>query len=236
MNNDAWRKQLKFYLNKKKHILNVFQFEDELNKDSVSVILADTKFIKKFESYKIISIDATFDATPQIEDAGQLLIIMAKYKEKFVPIIWTLMSNKLERTYVQIFKFIKQKVMKGLNPIQCICDYERGLHNAIRIVFDKCHVTGCYFHYVQSLRKHYIEHGFNFIVDETRKDESLNKHFLKYLKYFKQFWIKTVDKKTLSVYRIKDLTNNSQERFHKLLTRNAIAIVYQRELRIDDIY
>ncbi|XP_066594682.1 uncharacterized protein [Prorops nasuta] len=151
MNGEKWKQLLKFNLNSKLHKINVFQFEH--GKENVSVVLADKQFIKKFECCTIFSIDATFDTTPIIDNVYQLLTIMAKYNEKFVPIIWVLMSNKFERSYIQIFQFIREKIMTRLEPLLCICDFETGLHNAIKTVFQGCLITGCLFHFLQSLKK-----------------------------------------------------------------------------------
>ncbi|XP_066585578.1 uncharacterized protein [Prorops nasuta] len=145
--------------------------------------------------------------------------------------------------------------MKDMEAIiHFICDFEIGLHNAVKTVFKQCHITGCYIHYVQSLIKkarghkifkylhsksaeihtngivlfrrichlpylpsNSIPEMFEAIVDETKKDIILYDIFKEYFKYFKRFWIKTIDTKILSIYKIKDNTINSQERYHKTL-------------------
>ncbi|XP_066584847.1 uncharacterized protein [Prorops nasuta] len=43
--------------------------------------------------------------------------------------------------------------MTRLEPLLCICDFETGLHNAIKTVFQGCLITGCLFHFLQSLKK-----------------------------------------------------------------------------------
>ncbi|XP_066589302.1 uncharacterized protein [Prorops nasuta] len=172
---------------------------------------------------------------------------------QFVPIIWVLLSNKLERTYVEIFEFIKAKIIKRLEPLHCICDFEIGLHNAIRAVFHSCHITGCYFHFVQSLTKkarryqifektknrnqlhiktivlfrkicnlallpaHFIQQEFDIIVNRTAEEPILFQYFEHFFKYFKNYWLKRIGVQIFSIYRLKDSTNNCQERYHETL-------------------
>ncbi|XP_066590696.1 uncharacterized protein [Prorops nasuta] len=142
---------LRFHCGTQIHKLRVNAFEGTNNDHSV--IFYNKILCRKLENSLMISVDANYRCVPRIDDAYQLLTIMAQKSEKFIPFIWVLMPKKDEEAYKNILTFIKERIMRNLRPQNCVCDYEQGLHNAVKIVFPTCNIIGCNFHYVYNLNK-----------------------------------------------------------------------------------
>lgn len=58
------------------------------------------------------------------------------------------MERKLEKSYIAVFRKIKE-IFPRLEPDEVMLDYERAEHNAIREVFKKSKVFGCFFHFTK---------------------------------------------------------------------------------------
>lgn len=59
------------------------------------------------------------------------------------------MANKTKKSYLDVFSFIKKNFTTLANIEKVITDYEIGLRNALREVYEGIKVQGCYFHYTQ---------------------------------------------------------------------------------------
>ncbi|XP_066596444.1 uncharacterized protein [Prorops nasuta] len=91
---------------------------------------------------------------PKLIGISQLVTIMGRINNKFLPCIWVLMSGRTEIEYIRLFRYLKDSVLKDLNVSKIISDYEFALQNAIKTVFPHCTLMGCYFHYVYNVRKY----------------------------------------------------------------------------------
>lgn len=58
------------------------------------------------------------------------------------------METKTEVAYRTLLKRC-QLLFPSLNPVKIMTDYESALQNALRAVYPRAEINGCYFHYVQ---------------------------------------------------------------------------------------
>lgn len=62
------------------------------------------------------------------------------------------MESKCVPSYRQVFEFIEQHMIK-INPESIHSDYEASLVKALRTVYPKAKIHGCWFHYCQAVRR-----------------------------------------------------------------------------------
>lgn len=96
-------------------------------------------------------VDATFKVVPNGE-YSQLLVVHLAHEEHAFPLVYILMTGKTQESYTRVFQYIEDNVCQ-LEPTSFMSDYERGMRNAIRMVYPNCTVYGCWFHYCQAIRK-----------------------------------------------------------------------------------
>jgi hypothetical protein len=108
-------------------------------------------------------IDGTFDMTPV--PFYQVLIIMAHCRQTglYVPVLYCLMSHKTEDLYKRVIAEVlhcAQRLnpkLKKLDVRNFTTDFELGLINACSFNFPDAVHIGCYFHFMQAIRKYMIE-------------------------------------------------------------------------------
>jgi hypothetical protein len=61
------------------------------------------------------------------------------------------MSNKSSILYELVFQYLKRRL--GIIPSKIMSDYEMSMRKAVRKVWTKSVLKGCYFHYLQAVRK-----------------------------------------------------------------------------------
>lgn len=69
-----------------------------------------------------------------------------------VPLVFALLPNKQETTYERLFTSLRQHLPQ-MNPLHFHSDFEMAAMNAFQKVFPCVTVHGCFFHYIQALRK-----------------------------------------------------------------------------------
>ncbi|XP_066592969.1 uncharacterized protein [Prorops nasuta] len=65
----------------------------------------------------------------------------------------------------------------------------------------------------------HIQRGFYLIKNGIEQDPVLKQILAKFLIYFERQWVKKTNANTLSVFQAPDRTNNSQERYHRMLNK-----------------
>ena len=90
--------------------------------------------------------------------------------EKMIPGIFILMNNKTEEGYIDCFKYIKEYIYRLNKNIKTAIkiktfttDFEIALYNSFDKVFNSdnnIRHIGCYFHYLQNIRKYLQKNGF----------------------------------------------------------------------------
>ena len=177
--------------------------------------------------------------------------------EKMIPGVFIIINNKTEEGYLDCFLYLKYCIDKIviINKKELVhfttftTDFEIALINAFNKVFNKeknIRHIGCYFHYIQNIRKNTQKNGYttkknieiyNSVMSlckilpfKNMKNENLIKYIEKslnkyknelesFISYFKETWIKYFNDESLSLNNIliKFRTNNCLENFNKQL-------------------
>ncbi len=93
--------------------------------------------------------DGTFSDIPQ-HLVAQLYTIHGKLHETIVPLVYMLLPRKDRATYMRAFRALQQ-IEPQFQPAKWMVDYEQAAIQAIAEVFPNCEISGCFFHYCQSL-------------------------------------------------------------------------------------
>ena len=85
---------------------------------------------------------------------SQLYTLHAKVNGNVFPLVFGLLPNKTQDTYVCFFELLKNAVHERqsvLTPEHWMLDFEVAAHNAVRTSFPQTSVKGCCFHYTQCI-------------------------------------------------------------------------------------
>lgn len=88
----------------------------------------------------------------------QLYTIHILSKNISIPLLYCLLPNKEQDTYIRLFTLLKD-LGATEGPDLYVCDYEISVHNALKEVYDGISIQGCYFHYKQAIRKNLKKHN-----------------------------------------------------------------------------
>lgn len=105
---------------------------------------------------KKLYVDGTFSLAPNL--FAQIYVIMAERGGFVVPVLYALLPNKNNQTYIRMFEAIKQ-MWPQLNPISISIDFEQAAIGAVKTVFPECAIFGCMFHLTKNLRKKLSNEG-----------------------------------------------------------------------------
>ena len=97
--------------------------------------------------------DGTFNSCPSL--FYQMYTIHANVHNKIVPLVYALLPDKKQSTYVQLFTILKEKAAQNninLSPTTMVTDFEGAAQNAVTAVFN-CQLKGCMFHFRQAVWK-----------------------------------------------------------------------------------
>ena len=94
-------------------------------------------------------IDGTFKSSPNL--FKQLLSVHAYVDASGhrIPLVYGLLPGKTEALYTDFLSCLDD--VTQFEPQSVLCDYEKGLHNAILTTWPSTSVRGCFFHYKQAL-------------------------------------------------------------------------------------
>jgi hypothetical protein len=161
---------------------------------------------------------------------------------KTKPLIFALLSNKMQSTYELMFRIIKSQLPK-YRPKLFHCDFEVAAINALLLVYPKVQIIGCYYHWhrcmwrkAKSLKKNkskaekrivslcaalpllpqeMLINAWQYIIEESGhlSMESFT------ITYVQRTWIKEKYLSLLSVFGRRHRTNNILEGFHSKLNK-----------------
>ena len=93
---------------------------------------------------------------------------MVEFYGSSVPVFHCLMTSKKESLYTATFKKIKE-MCPAFTPSTFMADYEKGLNNALKAVFEGSTVSGCRFHFTQSIYRKILNLGLSTIYKENEE-------------------------------------------------------------------
>ncbi|XP_037033816.1 uncharacterized protein LOC119072663 [Bradysia coprophila] len=201
------------------------------------VFISDTvlEAIRKEKNIKLL-MDGTFKALPLHIKFRQLYIISVIIQDKSYPLAYILMTKRDTSSYELILTKLKA-MFPSVNVECCMSDYEAATRKAIRIVFPSARLAGCYFHYVQAIVKAFKRFGLknDEKFDNVRQQvsvlallpneyvsigfETISKNFKKSIRWnrFAEYWLRQWAPANISVYGLKDRTNNFAESLNKTI-------------------
>ena len=103
------------------------------------------------------SLDGTFKTVPRI--FSQLYTIIGFLNDRSVPLIYALLPDKCQTTYVHFLDQLK-KINPDLAPESIMIDFEKASINSLRMAFPETEIKGCFFHFTQSIYRKIQAHGF----------------------------------------------------------------------------
>lgn len=208
----------------------------------------------------IISEHILLDGTFIFPEGFMQTIIIMYYDiliEKMIPGIFIVINNKTFEGYIDCFTYIKNYITKLNNNNQnsnmktFTSDFEVGLYKAFNIVFNrdnKIRHIGCYFHFLQNIRKFLQKNNLTTLKNKTiynivinfckslpflnlneinikKRMENLFKNYINelsgFISYFNENWLKYFIDGTLNLndINVKFRTNNCLENFNRILKR-----------------
>lgn len=136
----------------------------------------------------------------------------SKSHNNIIPVIYALLANKTRATYATLFRLIKSQIPE-FNPKTIILDFEKAAMLAVKRIFPKVIISGCFFHFSRCLwrkadeigitksalfRKHIkrcvvlahlpqraIENGWLYVMSQCPDD----KNIFKFNDYFVETWL-----------------------------------------------
>ncbi|XP_062556199.1 uncharacterized protein LOC134221036 [Armigeres subalbatus] len=201
--------------------------------------------LKEAESTTLF-FDGTYKTKPTI--FKQLIMAYAKIQEKVFPLAFmpSEIGAATTNEYAAIMEKLVA-IMPTVAVVATISDFEKSLMKACRAVFESATHHGCLFHYKQAVRRHIVQLGVLQTSSEYYKYRlamqlpHLPAHLIptgieivitylkakahdkiiadKFGKYLKTQWIKQIDPKIYSTYRMEITSNNAAESFHAKMLR-----------------
>ncbi|KAE8979602.1 hypothetical protein PR003_g22901 [Phytophthora rubi] len=98
-------------------------------------------------------VDGTFHCTPKSFHQFVTLMMYDPLTDLFVPVFFTLATNKTTDLYTKMFKCIEFALGKEPNPADVVCDFEAAMISAIDDRFPSTRIVGCLFHFKQACRR-----------------------------------------------------------------------------------
>lgn len=127
----------------------MFLLWDSGSNDANRIIMFGTRNnIDILQEFRHWCVDGTFKVAPKF--FCQMFTIHSLVDGKAVPLIYALLCNKAEQTYVRVFRKLKE-IEPLLEPATVMSDFESASLNAIREVFPSSELVGCFFHLAQNL-------------------------------------------------------------------------------------
>ena len=121
--------------------------------------------------------DGTFSVVP--DGFYQLYVIHGLYKSNMLPCVFALLTGKSEDIYKKLVSELKDGALKNsfeLKPTQLTIDFEQAVIGAFKYHFPRIEVSGCFFHFGQSLFRKVVEIG---LKVQYQEDENLKKYVKK---------------------------------------------------------
>ena len=146
--------------------------EDGQGEDRVIMFATDTN-IKLLCEAQTIYVDGTFQTCPSL--FYQVFTIHAFKNGRQFPLVYALLPNKSQATYVRAFELVKQKAHSlhvSLEPQIILSDFELAIKQAVELSFPTTDFRGCYYHFSQALMRKFQNIGLQVAY---REDANVNR-------------------------------------------------------------
>lgn len=134
-------------------------------------VFSSRKMLSSLQKAKRLFIDGTFRTAPK--PYKQFITVHGEIGGFVVPVAFVLSTGKLAFQYRKIFQVLKREVTiltnNDLKPDHIITDFESGLMTAIAFEFPRSKLSGCYFHFNQSLWRGVQSFGLSTVYKQDRK-------------------------------------------------------------------
>lgn len=142
-----------------------------LDNDIGIAVFSSRKMLSALQKAKRLFIDGTFRTAPK--PYTQFITVHGEIGGFVVPVAFVLSTGKLAFQYRKIFQVLKREVTiltnNDLQPDQIITDFEKGLMTAIAFEFPRSKLSGCYFHFTQTLWRGVQRFGLSTVYKQDRK-------------------------------------------------------------------
>jgi len=98
-------------------------------------------------------VDGTFRCCPKAFGQFVTLMMYDPLTDLFVPVFFTLATNKTQDLYNKMYQCIEFALGKKPNPVDVVCDFEAAMIFAVREHFPSTRIVGCLFHFKQACRR-----------------------------------------------------------------------------------
>lgn len=120
------------------------------------VVFVNRDLIEHLPEHFDMFVDGTFNVAPF--HAAQLLIVLAELEGKPRPIVYVIMTNRKQLTYVELFEYLRDAIFlrddgQVLVPLTFMSDFEKASRSAAKAVWPDIELVGCNFHFCQALRR-----------------------------------------------------------------------------------
>ncbi|CAF4471508.1 unnamed protein product, partial [Rotaria sp. Silwood2] len=143
------------------------------------LIFSTPKLLSALFDSDIILCDGTFKTRPLLFQ--QVYVLMGRYHDETIPLVWCLTSSKTQSVYHTIWKKL-QKVAKHMQMewkmAECLMDFERAMINSCLEAFPNVHVKCCWYHFVQALWRKIQKLG---LTTSYETDPLVNTWFKQYM-------------------------------------------------------
>ncbi|CAI6369170.1 unnamed protein product [Macrosiphum euphorbiae] len=131
-----------------------FQQLFEAEGETVGLVFFNLDAIGKYKnellSVRVAGIDGTFKTVPKRPSQftnGCLLTFHVLFYNVSFPMVYALTSKMRKATYESFFHIVLRILPLNYAQLTIVTDYERGLMNAVRRIFNESNLQGCWFHF-----------------------------------------------------------------------------------------
>ena len=176
------------------------------------VILANKTMLKQLSISSQWFLDATFKVAPKGYYQMLNFIVYIPHLNLFYPACFVFMTTKTQDLYSIVFESVKTIALihnYSLKPKTIMCDFEKGMRNAIVKSFVEAKLVGCYFHFTKCLFTKMNKLGL--------KKEKFKNKALALIYYFQILSHCEKNKRKDLLEEIKDIYKKENSKFDKLI-------------------
>ncbi len=201
--------------------------------DKIIIFATDTN-MKLLCEAETIYIDGTLTC-PRL--FYQIFTMHAFKNGKQFPLVYCLLPNKTQATYVKTFELMKDKAVSlSVDPEIVLGDFEQAIKQAVDLCFLSAEFRGCYFHFSQALMRKFQAVGLQQVY---RSDEEACRFLIRTaalafvpVRFVRLAWQGVKASKPTHLPRIDEFVDYFQSTWITLRRTAALAIVPVRFVRL----